>query len=132
MDINEENWIVDDLEPIETTKAKRSYSPAYTPARKRRCTTNDNELLSSNDIEILNLDNFDFSIPFQKEPPVSSLQMMTPKSTIRSRQPSTASSLNTTIILSPSISHDTNTRIIRCLANTSDRITEDKKLRIPM
>jgi hypothetical protein len=57
---------------------------------------------------------------------------MTPKSTIRSRQPSTASSINTTILLSPPISHDTTTRIIRCLANTSARTTEDKKLRIPM
>jgi len=86
----------------------------------------------SNDIEILDIDHFDLLTPFQKDPPVSSLQMMTPKSTIRSRQASTTSSINTTIVLSPPISHDTHTRIIRCLANTSDRTTDDKKLRIPM
>ncbi len=128
--MHDENWIVDDFESIETMQKPRSYSPCHTPARKRRCPMTDNE--PSNDIEILNLDNFDFFIPFQKDPPVSSLQLMTPKSTMRSRQPSTASSINTTIVLSPPISHDTNTRIIRCLANLSDRTTEDKKLRIPM
>lgn len=62
---------------------------------------------------------------------------MTPKSVTRSRHPSSTSSTNTvtttaTIILPPSISHDTTTRIIRCLANTNQRTSEDKKLRIPM
>ncbi len=132
MDINEENWIVDDSESIETMRKKRSYSPSHIPAQKRRCPMTDNELSSSNDIETINIDHFDLLIPFQKDAPVSSPHIMTPKSTRRSRQPSTTSSINTTIVLSPSISHDTNTRIIRCLANTNDRITEDKKLRIPM
>jgi hypothetical protein len=92
----------------------------------------DNEPSLSNDIEFLNIDDYGFLIPFQKESSVPSFQIMTPKSTMRSRQASTASSINTTIVLSPPTSHDTNTRIIRCLANTSDRITEDKRLRIPM
>jgi hypothetical protein len=133
LDIDEENWIIDDSEPIEIIRKKRSYSPSHKiPGRKRRYTTIDNEPSSSNDIENLINDNFDLLIPFQKDPPISSLQIMTPKSTLRSRQPSTASSINTTIVLSPPILHETNTRIIRCLANTSNRITEDKKLRIPM
>jgi len=104
----------------------------HSPARKRSRTMIDHEPSLSNDIEILDIDHFDLLTPFQKDPPVSSLQMMTPKSTIRSRQASTTSSINTTIVLSPPISHDTHTRIIRCLANTSDRTTDDKKLRIPM
>jgi hypothetical protein len=64
--------------------------------------------------------------------------VMTPKSSTRSRHPSSTSSTNTvttttTIIsLPPSISHDPTTRIIRCLANTIPRTSEDKKLRIPM
>ncbi|CAF4982280.1 unnamed protein product, partial [Rotaria magnacalcarata] len=51
------------------------------------------------------------------------------------RHPSSTSSTNTiatTISVPPSISHDPNTRIIRCLANTTQRASEDKKLRIPM
>ncbi len=126
MDIPEDQWIVDDFESIEKVRKERSYSPSHTPARKRRCNKIDNDPSLSNDIEILNLENFDFSIPI---PP---LQLLTPKSTMRSRQPSTASSINTTIVLSPPTSHDINTRIIRCVANSNDRTTDDKKLRIPM
>ena len=136
LDINEENWIIDDFEPIEPIQRKRSYSPLLTPSQKRRCTTtNDNEpssSSSSNEIEILNTNHFDLLIPFDKDPPISSQQLITPKSTIRSRQASTTSSINTAILLTPPISHDTNIRIIRCLANTTDRTFEDKKLRIPM
>jgi hypothetical protein len=86
----------------------------------------------------------DLFSPLKTELPVPShpipslspvLQVMTPKSTVRSRHPSSTSSTNTTtttILLSSTISHDLSTRIIRCLANTIQRTSEDKKLRIPM
>ena len=123
LDTNEQNWIVDDSEHIKPKLKERLHSPA----RKRQRTTIDNESPS-----ILNIDDISFLIPFQKDPSISSVQKMTPKTTIRSRQASTTSSINTTIVLSPPISYDTNTRIIRCSANTNDRTTENKKLRIPM
>ncbi|CAF2600649.1 unnamed protein product [Rotaria sp. Silwood2] len=134
-DSDEDNWIVNDRECIKTiskVQKERLHSALYTPVRKRQCTMTNNQSSSSNDIEIFTTDNFDFFMPFQKDSPISSFQTMTPKSTIRSRQASTTSSINTTILLSPSILHETNTRIIRCLANTSDRTIQDKRLRIPM
>jgi hypothetical protein len=139
MDSNEDNWLVHDSDssevenaPVSTmskTRKQRSRSPLHTPTRKRIRPMTDIEYAPSNDIDILNFDNFECFIPFKKE---SSVQLMTPKSTIRSRQPSAASSINTTILLSPSISPEPITRIIRCLANTSERTTDDKRLRIPM
>ncbi|CAF3924728.1 unnamed protein product [Adineta steineri] len=73
----------------EESEREQPDSPLYTPAPKRKCTMIDNEHLISDLIEI---DHFDF---------VKSLQLITPKSTVRSRQASTTSSLNTTIVLSP-------------------------------
>ncbi|CAF4366837.1 unnamed protein product, partial [Adineta steineri] len=104
----------------EESQIEQPHSPLYTPAPKRKCTMIDNEHLISDLIEI---DHFDF---------VKSLQLITPKSTVRSRQASTTSSLNTTIVLSPPPPPTSHIRILRCSANTTDRITEDKKLRIPM
>ncbi|CAF0720580.1 unnamed protein product [Adineta steineri] len=106
-------------------------------------------LSASNNIDIINFDDLDLFSPLKKESPAPSnhtpslspvLQVMTPKSITRSRRPSSTSSINTitttttttTSLPPPSISHDTTTRIIRCLANTSQRTNEDKKLRIPM
>ncbi|CAF0740183.1 unnamed protein product [Adineta steineri] len=106
-------------------------------------------LPASNDIDIINFDDLDLFSPLKKESPAPSnhtpslspvLQVMTPKSITRSRRPSSTSSINTitttttttTSLPPPSISHDTTTRIIRCLANTNQRTNEDKKLRIPM
>ncbi|CAF0957106.1 unnamed protein product [Rotaria sordida] len=135
IDTYENNSIANDSECIETIsriQKEHLHSPLYTPEQKRQCTMTNNQSLLSNDIEIFNTDNFDFMISFQKNSPISSFQTITPKSTIRSRQTSTTSSINTTILLSPSILHDTNTRIIRCLANTSDRTIQDKRLRIPI
>jgi hypothetical protein len=135
-----------------------SVSSSHTPARKRRRTITDttssptisNPLPPppplpepSNDFDLVNFDDFDLFSPFKKQSPVPShsipplspvLQVMTPKSTTRSRHPSSTSSTttSTTILMPPSISHDTTTRIIRCLANTNQRPNEDKKLRIPM
>jgi len=98
----------------------------------------------SNDVDLANFDDFDLFSPLKKESPVPShptpslspvLQVMTPKSTTRSRRPSSTSSTNTittSILLPSSISHDPTTRIIRCLANTIQRPNDDKKLRIPM
>ena len=84
----------------------------------------DHDLSSLNDIEIV-----DVSQPMGRD---SSIQVLTPQSTIRSRQPSTTSSVNTNFVLSPPIALEIPSRIIRCLANTHNRLTEDKKLRIPM
>ncbi|CAF3606260.1 unnamed protein product [Rotaria sordida] len=136
-----------------------SVSSSHTPARKRRRTITDTKSpvkistsippslpQLSNDIDLVNFDDLDLFSPLKKESPVSSrpttslspvLQVMTPKSTTRSRHPSSTSSTNTittttTILLPSSISHDRTTRIIRCLANTIQRTSEDKKLRIPM
>ncbi|CAF4627766.1 unnamed protein product [Rotaria sp. Silwood1] len=136
-----------------------SVSSSHTPARKRRRTITNTKsptkistsippLLpqSSNDIDLVSFDDLDLFSPLKKESPVPShptpslspvLQVMTPKSITRSRHPSSTSSTNTittttTILLPSSISHDPNTRIIRCLANTIQRTSEDKKLRIPM
>ncbi|CAF0877805.1 unnamed protein product [Rotaria sp. Silwood1] len=134
-DTDEDSWIVNDRECVDIIpkiQRERLHSPFYTPVRKRQCTMTDNQSLLSNDIEIFNNNNFDFLISFQKDLPISSFQTMTPKSTIRSRQVSTTSSINTTIVLSPSILHDTTIRIIRCTANTSDQTTQDKRLRIPI
>ncbi len=130
-----------------------SVSSSHTPARKRQRTTTDNKsppttansvpppLPPSNDIDLVNFDLFSplknvSPIPLHPAPSLSPvLQVMTPKSSIRSRHPSSTSSTNTmtTIVSLPtSISHDPTTRIIRCLANTIQRTNEDKKLRIPM
>ncbi|UJR20716.1 hypothetical protein I4U23_023838 [Adineta vaga] len=134
-DYDDDSYIMNDFQTIETiSKPQREQlqSPSYTPAQKRRCSTIDNDLSSSDDIEILNIDDLDFVTPFQKDQSISSLQLITPKSTTRSRRPSVASSINTPIILSPPISYETNTRIIRCIANIANPIDEDKKLRIPI
>lgn len=96
---------------------------------------------------MVSFDDFDLFTPSKNQSPIQSnplpslspvLQVMTPKSTTRSRHPSSTSSTNTvtttttTIILPSTISNDVTTRIIRCLANTNQRTIEDKKLRIPM
>ncbi|CAF2157926.1 unnamed protein product [Rotaria magnacalcarata] len=142
-------------------RLQRSRSPSvsslHTPARKRKRTMADtkspakvSDLIfssvpqSSNDMDLANFDDLDIFSPLKKESPLPShatpplspvLQIMTPKLIGRSRHPSSTSSTNTiatTISVPPSISHDPNTRIIRCLANTTQRASEDKKLRIPM
>ncbi|UJR28918.1 hypothetical protein I4U23_010136 [Adineta vaga] len=106
-------------------------------------------LQSTNNIDLINFDDIDLFSPLKKDSPVPThltpslspvLQVMTPKSVTRSRRPSSTSSTNTiatsatttTIVLQPSVSHDLSTRIIRCLANTTQRTQDDKKLRIPM
>lgn len=136
-----------------------SVSSSHTPARKRQRTTIDiksppkisNSIVTpvlqpSNDIDIVSFDDLDLFSPVKKESPIPSeparslspvLQVMTPLSTVRSRHPSSTSSNNTistttTVLLPSSVSHDPTTRIIRCLANSSQRTSEDKKLRIPM
>lgn len=87
------------------------------PKRKRQRTT-----IDPDEIEMLD---FDLPSPTPKE---ISLPFITPKSTVRSRQPSTASTGNTPVVLSS----DPNIRIIRCTANSTDRTLEEKKLRVPM
>ena len=143
------------------TRKQRSRSPSvsssHTPAAKRRRTRIETEspVKSStppappvfNEIEQFTFDDFDLFSPLKKESPVPSnptpslsptLQVMTPKATMRSRHPSSTSSTNTvtttitTVVLPPPMSHDPTTRIIRCSANTTQRTGEDKKLRIPM
>ncbi|CAF0793498.1 unnamed protein product [Adineta ricciae] len=121
-----------DYEDDFSTIHEQFQSPFYTPARKRRCSIIDTDLSSCDDIDILNIDDLDFVTPFQRDPPISSLQLITPKSTTRSRRPSTASSIHTPIILSPPVLYDSNTRIIRCVANTSNSTLEGKRLRIPI
>ncbi len=152
-------WEIHQLQVKQIRQRSRSpsVSSSHTPARKRKRTTNDNKsppIISSsvlpppsNDIDLVNFDDLDLFSPLKKDSPIPShparsvspvLQVMTPKSSTRSRHPSSTSSTNTvttttTIIsLPPSISHDPTTRIIRCLANTIPRTSEDKKLRIPM
>ena len=134
---NEKHWLVNDTEPIEVenlSRQKQHRQRSCSPAHKRKRTTSNTKSsstisnsvipLSSNDI---NLDLFspikeNLSHPIPSRSPV--LQLITP----RSRHPSSSSSSTNTI----SISHDSTTRIIRCLANTIQRTNEDKKLRIPM
>lgn len=121
--MNDNTFFTDnDDESIPQPDQDRSYSPIS----KRRCPAIDYDLSSSTDMDILHLD---ISTPVIKDP---SVQLLTPRSTMRSRQASTTSSVNTTIVLSPPITSEINSRIIRCFANTIDRLTEDKKLRIPM
>lgn len=122
VDIDDDIWLIDD----DQTRVKAFRDRSNSPNPKRRCSILDYDLSSSNDIELLHLD---VSQPIGRDP---SIQLLTPQPTIRSRQPSTTSSINTTIVLSPPIASDIPSRIIRCLANTHDRLTEDKKLRIPM
>ena len=141
-----------------------SVSSSHTPARKRKCTSTSTTtsstaspstshnaapppslLPSSSNNGPLSFDDFNIFSPFKQASPTPShptpslspvLQVMTPKSTGRSRHPSstssTATTTTTTIVLQPSISHDSTTRIIRCVANSIQRTSEDKKLRIPM
>lgn len=139
-----------------------SISSSHTPPQKRRRTIIEtkspvkvsNPVIppslppppSTNDVDLVNFDDLDLFSPLKKESPVPThpvpslspvLQIMTPKSVTRSRHPSSTSSTNTvttttTIVLPSSVSHDPTTRIIRCLASTTQRANDDKKLRIPM
>ena len=137
-----------------------SISSSHTPPQKRRRTITNTKSPPSvsnpavlpppppitNDVDLVSFDDLDLFSPLKKESPVPThpapslspvLQIMTPKSAMRSRHPSSTSSTNTvttttTILLPSSVSHDPTTRIIRCLANTMQRTSDDKKLRIPM
>lgn len=146
----------------EKKRLQRSRSPSVsssdTPANKRRKTIPDTKSpvksstsipppplpQPSSDTNLVNFDDLDVFSPLKRESPIPShinaslspvLQVMTPKSSTRSRHPSSTSSTNTittTTSLPVSVSHDPTTRIIRCLANAAQRTGEDKKLRIPM
>lgn len=107
IDFEDDCWLIDDLVSIDQK-------------RKRQRTTTDQD-----EIEMLDFEPLDLPSPIPKD---SSLPFITPRSTVRSRQPSTASSANTPVVLSS----DPNIRIIRCTANSTDRAIEEKKLRIPM
>ena len=147
-----------------TIRKQRSRSPSvsssHTPAAKRRRTQIETNSPTKNllpppplipqvskEPDLTSLDDLNLFSPLKKQSPTPShpapplsptLQIMTPKSVMRSRRPSSTSSTNTvtttttTISLPTTISHDLTTRIIRCIANNSQRTGDDKKLRIPM
>jgi hypothetical protein len=92
---------------------------------------------STNDIEPMKLDEFDLFSPLKNESPIVThpasslspiLQVITPKSNTRSRHPSaatsTSASVMTSIVPSTTVSHDSSTRIIRCIANKRTTRTE--------